>query len=167
MVSAIQQCKSAIIILMSPPSWASLPSQQPTLRSSESTWAPCVIAASHKLSVLHMGVYIYGASLVAQRVKRLPTVRETRVLSLGREDFPGEGNSNPLQYSRLENPMDRGAWGLQSMGSQRVGRDWATSLHFSVYMSLLLSPLVSLSPSPTMTTSLFSISVSQPYVFFF
>ena len=23
---------------------------------------------------------------------------------------PGEGNSNPLQYSCLENPMDRGAW---------------------------------------------------------
>ena len=23
---------------------------------------------------------------------------------------PGEGNINPLQYSRLENPMDRGAW---------------------------------------------------------
>ena len=23
---------------------------------------------------------------------------------------PGAGNGNPLQYSRLENPMDRGAW---------------------------------------------------------
>ena len=34
---------------------------------------------------------------------------------------PGGGNSNPLQYSCLENPMDRGSWqGLQSMGSQRV-----------------------------------------------
>ena len=31
---------------------------------------------------------------------------------------PGEGNGNPRQYSRLENPMDRGAWRLQSMGSQ-------------------------------------------------
>ena len=26
------------------------------------------------------------------------------------ERSPGEGNSNPLQYSCLENPMDRGAW---------------------------------------------------------
>ena len=33
---------------------------------------------------------------------------------------PGEGNGNPLQYSYLGNPMDRGAWRLQSMGSQRV-----------------------------------------------
>ena len=24
--------------------------------------------------------------------------------------FPGEGDGNPLQYSLLENPMDRGAW---------------------------------------------------------
>ena len=30
---------------------------------------------------------------------------------------PGEGNGKPLQYSCLENPMDRG--GLQSMGSQK------------------------------------------------
>ena len=28
----------------------------------------------------------------------------------GLERSPGEGNSNPLQYSCLENPMDRGAW---------------------------------------------------------
>ena len=28
---------------------------------------------------------------------------------LGR--FPGGGHGNPLQYSCLENPMDRGAWG--------------------------------------------------------
>ena len=49
---------------------------------------------------------------------------------LGR--FPGEGNGNSLQYSCLENPMDGGAWcRLLSMGSQRVGHDWATSLHFT------------------------------------
>ena len=45
----------------------------------------------------------------------------------------GEGNGNPLQYSCLENPMDGGAWcRLLSMGSQRVGHDWAISLHFVV-----------------------------------
>ena len=37
---------------------------------------------------------------------------------------PGEGNGNPLQYSCLENSMDREAWcGLQSMGLQRVRHD--------------------------------------------
>ena len=46
----------------------------------------------------------------AQRLKRLPAMQETWVRSLGWEDPPGEGNGNPLQYSCLENPMDRGAW---------------------------------------------------------
>ena len=36
-------------------------------------------------------------------------MQETRVRPLGREDSPGEGNGNPLQYSCLENPMDGGA----------------------------------------------------------
>ena len=54
---------------------------------------------------------------------------------LGRS--PGEGNGNPLQYSCLEKPMDGGACRLQSMGSQRVGHDWATSLHLVVQMSEL------------------------------
>ena len=50
------------------------------------------------------------ASLMIQTVKNLPAVRETQVQSLGWEDPPGEGNGNPLQYSCLENPVDRGAW---------------------------------------------------------
>ena len=29
---------------------------------------------------------------------------------LGQEDSPGKGNGNPLQYSCLGNPMDRGVW---------------------------------------------------------
>ena len=36
---------------------------------------------------------------------------------------PGEENGNPLQYSCLENSMDRGSCRLQSMGSQRVRQD--------------------------------------------
>ena len=42
------------------------------------------------------------------------------------ERSPGGGNGNPLQYSCLKNPMDRGAWqATQSQGSQRVKHDWA------------------------------------------
>ena len=37
-------------------------------------------------------------------------MQETQAQSLGGEDSPEEGNSNPLQYSCLENLMDRGAW---------------------------------------------------------
>ena len=42
----------------------------------------------------------------------------------------------PLQYSCLENPMDGGVWWATVMGSQRVGYDWATSLHFDFIVSL-------------------------------
>ena len=51
-----------------------------------------------------------GIFLMAQTVKHLPEMRETRVRSLGREDSPREGNGNPLQYSCLEYSMDGGPW---------------------------------------------------------
>ena len=52
-----------------------------------------------------------GASHVAQLGKNLPTIQETGVQFLGQEDpLEKKGNGNPLQYSCLENPMDRGAW---------------------------------------------------------
>ena len=54
-----------------------------------------------------------GASQVVLVVKNLPAnagdLGDTGLIpGLGRS--PGEGNSNPLQYSCLENPMDRGTW---------------------------------------------------------
>ena len=39
---------------------------------------------------------------------------------------PGEGNSNPLQYCCLENPMDREAWQATVHGAARVGHNLAT-----------------------------------------
>ena len=45
-------------------------------------------------------------------------------LTPGSERSPGVGNGNPLQYSCLENSMDREAWTeKKSMGSQRVGHN--------------------------------------------
>ena len=47
---------------------------------------------------------------------------------LGRS--PGVGNGNPLQYSCLENYMDRGAWQATVHGvTKRVGHDLATNNH--------------------------------------
>ena len=43
-----------------------------------------------------------------------------------KKNAPGEGNGNPLQYSHLENPMDRGVWQAMPMGWQRVGHNLAT-----------------------------------------
>ena len=63
-----------------------------------------------------------GSSQVLQVVKYPPAnagdLRDTdSIPESGRS--PGRGNGNPLQYSCLENPMDREAWWLESMGLQK------------------------------------------------
>ena len=64
------------------------------------------------------------ASQVALVVKNLPAnagdVRDSGSIS-GSGRPCGEGNGSPLQYSCLENPMDRGAWRATVHGVQRVG----------------------------------------------
>ena len=67
---------------------------------------------------------ILGASQVALVVKNLPAdagdVRDVGLIpGLGRA--PGGGHGNPLQYSCLKNPMDRGAWQDKSIRLQRIG----------------------------------------------
>ena len=63
---------------------------------------------------------------MTQMVKNLPAMWETWVQSeFGRS--LREGNGYLLQYSCLENYMDRGAWQLQSMVWQRVGHNWVTN----------------------------------------
>ena len=61
---------------------------------------------------------------MAQWVKNLPSVQEIKkkqVQSLDQEDPLEEENGNPLQYSCLENPMDKGAWRATI---QRVTKSW-------------------------------------------
>ena len=43
--------------------------------------------------------------------------------------IPRRGHGNPLQYSCLEHPMDRGAWQATVYGVTRVGHDWVTCVH--------------------------------------
>ena len=63
------------------------------------------------LSVCACFKLLSTASQVAQRI-RLPMqeTQEIWVQSLCWEDPPGGGNDNPLQYSCLDNPMEREAW---------------------------------------------------------
>ena len=49
-------------------------------------------------------------SLVAQMVKNLSTMQADLGSIPGSGRYPGGGHGNSLQYSCLENPMDRGAW---------------------------------------------------------
>ena len=87
------------------------PSRLPSMRSHgvRHDWSDLAAAAAALFCYQLHSYTVSLASLVAQIVKNLPAMQETRVQSLGWEDA-GEGNGNPLQYSCLDNPMDRGAW---------------------------------------------------------
>ena len=63
------------------------------------------------------------ASLVAQMVKNLPTVQETRVQSLGQEDPLEKGMATHPSILAWRIPRTEEPGGLQSMGLQRVGHD--------------------------------------------
>ena len=57
-----------------------------------------------------VGILSTTALLVAQTVKRLPTMQETQVQSLGREDLLENEMATLSSILGLENPMDRGTW---------------------------------------------------------
>ena len=68
---------------------------------------------------------LYGslASLVAQRLKHLPGMREMRVQSLGREDPLEKEMATHSSTHAWRIPWREEPGRLQSMGSQRVGHD--------------------------------------------
>ena len=74
--------------------------------------------------------------LMAQMVKHLPTRRETRVQSLGWEDPLEKEMATHSSVLAWRIPWMEEPGGLQSMGSQRVGHDWATNT-FRRFLQLL------------------------------
>ena len=64
-----------------------------------------------------------GASLVAQRIKHLPAIQETRVRSLGWEDPLEKEMATHSSILAWRIPRTEEPGGLQSTGSQRVGHD--------------------------------------------
>ena len=69
-----------------------------------------------------------GTSLMAQMVKRLPTMRETWVRSLGWEDLLEKEMATHSSTLAWKIPWKEEPGRLQSTGSQRVGHNWATSM---------------------------------------
>ena len=59
--------------------------------------------------------------IMAQAVKNLPEMEEDEDSVPGLRRSPGRGNGNPLLYSCLENPMDRGT---KFPTVQRVTKSW-------------------------------------------
>ena len=82
--------------------------------SRQEYWSGVPLPSPINMAVFIKLIYsIPTSSQVALVIKNLPAnVADIRDMGLipGLGKSPGEGNGNPLQYSCLENPMDRGAW---------------------------------------------------------
>ena len=80
--------------------------------------------------VSYISVNLSWASLVAQMIKNLSVMLETRVWSLGQEDPLEKGMTTHSTILAWRIPWTEEPGGLQSMGLQRVGHDWATNTYF-------------------------------------
>ena len=100
-----------------------------------------IYVIQHLLANIHNDWHILAkVSQVALVVKNLPAnavdIRNVGLIpGLGR--YPGEGHGNPLQYSFLENSLDRGAWWATVHGVARVRHDWSDLAHISVNAQIL------------------------------
>ena len=75
------------------------------------------------------------ASLVAQTVKNLPVMQKTRVQFLGCENPLGKEMATYSSILAWKTPWTEEPGRLQSMGSQKVGHNWATKTHFLICKS--------------------------------
>ena len=86
-------------------------------------------------------VCVYWTSLVAQTVKRLFTMQETWFRSLGWEDPLEKEMAIHSSTIAWKIPWTEDPGRLQSMGSQRVGHNWATphpSIHSFIYIYIYI-----------------------------
>ena len=71
-----------------------------------------------------MHIYLHG---------NLPAVQETQIQSLRLGRLPGEGHGNPLQYSCLENYMERGAWRASLWSCKELNKTEQLTLSLSLW----------------------------------
>ena len=93
-----------------------------------------ISTASHSQGRKRYHYYRQRASLVAQLLKNLPALQETWVRSLwslGQEDPLEKEMATHSSTLAWKIPWTEKPGGLQSMGSQRAGHNWVTSLSFS------------------------------------
>ena len=91
------------------------------------------ICPRYKLFIGYVICWYFLQFMVTQMVKNPPAVQETRVRSLGREDPLEKGMATHSSVLAWGIPWTEEPGGVQSMGWQRVGCDWATNTRSPIY----------------------------------
>ena len=100
------------------PSWGIIM----THNAGGSVWTGCFSLGSNFIICIK-------TDYVAQTVKNLSAMQETRVWSLGWENPLEKGMTTHSSILAWRSPWTEESGGLQSMGSQRVGHDWSDWAH--------------------------------------
>ena len=106
----------------------------------------CLFSNTDLTFISHITLIIFlHTILVVKMVKNLPAVQEIWIRSLSMEDslWEGKGNGYLLQYTCMENSMDRGTWQASVHGVQRVRHDQVTNtklLTFTQYSLWVVLP---------------------------
>ena len=118
----------------------------PTLAKDKELWL--ALHLTHALIQNFIPIWFHHmTSLVAQTVKRLSTMWETQVLSLGREDPLEKEMAIHSSTTAWKIPRTEELGRLQSMRSQRVRHDWATSLTYGFTSRFYLTMKEEIVPS--------------------
>ena len=91
------------------------------------SWCPCALSSAHCPGQCGPELSMHMPWVVAQIVRILPAMRETRVQSLGWEDTLEKRMATHSIILAWRIPWTGDPGGLQSIGSQRVRHDWVTN----------------------------------------
>ena len=94
---------------------------------------------SRKKAFFVVGFIFIGSFLVAQMVKKLSAMQETWIRSLSQEDPLEKGMVTHSSILAWRTPWTEEPGGLQSMGLQRAGHDWATNTFVFIILLLTVS----------------------------
>ena len=118
----------------------------PTLTKDKELWL--ALHLTHALIQNFIPIWFHHmTSLVAQTVKRLSTMWETQVRSLGREDPLEKEMAIHSSTIAWKIPWTEELGRLQAMGSQRVRHDWATLLNYDFTSRFYLAMKEEIVPS--------------------
>ena len=94
-------------------------------------WLLCPFDRKYQVPSCVPGSLLDSGVQILNQAYKVPNLHWAYILP---RNSLGEGNGTPLQYSCLENPRMEEPERLWSMGSLRVGHDWATSLSLFTFM---------------------------------